>query len=80
MLRVTGLPLPLSYTEADLRRRAAAVLGVRPGDIRTLTLHRRSVDARKKEQVHFLAAVDVTVADERAVLRRHAGDRGRHPD
>lgn len=75
MLRVTGLQLPLSYTEADLRRRAAAVLGVRPGDIRTLTLHRRSVDARKKEQVHFLAAVDVTVADERAVLRRHAGDR-----
>ena len=70
MLRVTGIALPLTYTEEELRRRTAAALGVRPVDIRTLTLYRRSVDARKKERIHFLATVDVTVADEDAVLGR----------
>lgn len=70
MLRVTGIALPLTYTEAELRRRAAAALGVRPVDIRALTLYRRSVDARKKDRVHFLATVDVTVEDEDAVLGR----------
>ena len=70
MLRVTGISLPLTYTEEELRRRTAAALGVRPVDIRTLTLYRRSVDARKKERIHFLATVDVTVADEDAVLGR----------
>lgn len=70
MLRVTGIALPLTYTETELRRRAAVALGVRPVEIRALTLYRRSVDARKKEHVHFLATVDVTVADEDAVLGR----------
>lgn len=69
MLRVTDLSMPLSYTEDDLRRRAAAVLGVRTQDILTCTLAKRSVDARKKENVHFEIAADVTLANEDAVLR-----------
>ncbi len=75
MLRVSGISLPLSYTDEELRRRAAAVLGLRVQGLKGLRLRRRSVDARKKENVHFLATVDVTVADEEAVLRRCSGDR-----
>ncbi len=67
MLRITGISMPLSYTDEDLRRRAAAILGVQPI---TFTLVKRSVDARRKDAVHFEMAVDVTVADEDAVLRR----------
>ncbi len=67
MLRITGISMPLSYTDEDLRRRAAAILGVQPI---TFTLAKRSVDARRKDAVHFEIALDVTVADEDAVLRR----------
>ena len=70
MLRITGLSLPLSYTEEDLRRVAADRLGVSPHKITSLTLRKRSVDARKKAEVHFNATVDVTVENEDAVLRR----------
>ena len=70
MLRVTGISLPLSYTEEDLRRCAADRLGVAPHKIASLTLRKRSVDARKKDQVHFTATVDVTVDNEAAILRR----------
>ena len=69
MLRITGMSMPLSYTEDMLRRRAAAVLAVPAESLIRCTLARRSVDARKKEAVHFQIAVDVTVPDEEAVLR-----------
>ena len=61
MLRVTGITLPLSYTEEDLRRRAADLLGISPADIVSLRLRKVSVDARKKDAVHFTATVDLTV-------------------
>ena len=70
MLRVTGISLPLSYTDDDLRRCAADRLGVSPKAIHSLTLRKRSVDARKKNDVHFNATVDVAVDNEAAVLRR----------
>ena len=73
MLRITGLSMPLSYTEDDLRRRAAAVLGVREGEMLTCTLFKRSVDARKKDNVHFEITVEVTVDNEAAVLRGKKG-------
>ena len=70
MLRVTGISLPLSYTDDDLRRVAADRLGVSPKAIHHLTLRKRSVDARKKNDVHFNATVDVAVDNEATVLRR----------
>lgn len=71
MLRITGVKLPLSYTEADLSRRAADLLGV---PVRSCRLRRRSVDARKKENVHFTATLDVTVENEDKALRRAKGN------
>ncbi len=70
MLRVTGISLSLCYTEDDLRRCAADRLGVSPKAIHSLTLRKRSVDARKKNDVHFNATVDVAVDNEAAILRR----------
>lgn len=69
MLRITGISMALSYTPEDLRRRVATVLGVHVDEIITCVLARRSVDARKKEQVHFQITADVTVRDETAVLQ-----------
>lgn len=68
MLRITGISMPLSYTEDDLRRRAAAMLGIPPAGVLSCRLAKRSVDARKKDNVHFEIAVDVTVENEAAVL------------
>ena len=70
MLRITGISLPLSYTDDDLRRCAADRLGVSPHKIQSLTLRKRSVDARKKNEVHFTATIDVAVDNEAAILRR----------
>ena len=71
MIRISDIKMPLDYTEDMLRKTAARLLKMPPSAIRELTLSRRSVDARKKGDVHFRLTVDVTLAgDESAVLRR----------
>ena len=72
------------HSELEAARRAAARrLRVRDNEIRSLELRRRSVDARKRQSVHLLYTVRVTLSGganaERALLeglaRRH-DDRG----
>lgn len=61
MIRLSGLAMPLSYTEETLRRRVAKELKVPPSVIAALRVYRRSVDARHKENVVFQITVDVTL-------------------
>lgn len=68
MIEISGLRLPLSYTQNDLVRAAAKKLGIAPARITVCRLHRRSVDARKKPSLFFEITVGITVPDEEAVL------------
>ena len=72
MLQISNLTLPVNGDRALLCRRAAQALGVRPADILELSLHRQSIDARKKDRVHLVCAVRATLDREmeNAVLRR----------
>ena len=70
MIRVNGIILPLDYDETVLRRLTAKKLKINAKDIRHISLNKRSVDARKKTDVHFLASVEVEVAlDEKRVVK-----------
>lgn len=73
MIRITGIRMPLTYTDERLRRAAAAVLKISPAALRTLRVAKRAVDARQKEDVHFSISVDVTVAEEEAAVVSRAG-------
>lgn len=71
MIRIQNLSLPLDGDLEQLRKRAARVLGVRPGALEDLTLVRQSIDARKKQDVHYVYTVDVALSgDEGAAVRR----------
>lgn len=62
MLRIAELSLPLDYNEKKLRQEAARRLGVSASCIRSLTLSRRSVDARKKDHIRFICTVDLELS------------------
>ena len=71
MIRLHNLRLPLEYTQDTLREAAAQALRLPPSRIKSAVLCRRAVDARKREAVHFVASVEVTLdKGEDAVLRR----------
>ena len=69
MIRVRDLVLPLNGDMEQLKKRAARALNVKPGAIEGMTVARQSIDARNKNDVHYVYTVDVTVAREEAVLR-----------
>ncbi|MBE6957338.1 MAG: hypothetical protein E7450_07820 [Ruminococcaceae bacterium] len=70
MIRVRDIPLPLSGDLEQLKKRAARLLNIHPGQISELKLARRSIDARNKSDVHYVCTVDVTVEKEGQVLAR----------
>lgn len=62
MLRINGLRLPLDFSHQDLLRAAAKKLRVPPKDLEWVRLARKSVDARKKEQICFVCSAEVQPA------------------
>ncbi len=62
--------MPPNFTEDMLTERAAKAIGVKPEDISGLRLSKKSVDARKKNDVHFTVSVEVSVKNEQAILRK----------
>ena len=68
MLKIEGLKLAPGESEALLRERAAAALRVKPEAVRSLSLLRRSIDAR--DGVAFIYTVSVGLENEERALRR----------
>ena len=59
MIRLNDIFLPLDYDDETMKRAAAKKLRVPPETIMCVSLCKRSIDARKKEQIHFLASLDI---------------------
>ncbi len=70
MLHLSGLNVPLDYSEESLRTSVAKKCAIAPDQILSLTVVRRSVDARKKEDVHFVLTVHFKVKNEALLLKK----------
>lgn len=71
MIRLTGLRAPLEGAAEEYKGLAASVLRIKPELVRACRLVRRSIDARRKEDIHLVLTLDVEVfGDEEAILRR----------
>ena len=64
MVKVSNLSLPPDHTEEDVKRLAAKELKVSVKEILSLEILKKSVDARKKQAVHFVYTVAVSLKDE----------------
>ncbi|HXU45420.1 MAG TPA: NAD(P)/FAD-dependent oxidoreductase [Thermoanaerobaculia bacterium] len=80
MLRLTELRLPLDHTEQELRAAILAELGLRPAELVSYSIFRRSLDARKRGRAILTYHLDVTTTNESAVLEKLRGrSRGGRP-
>ena len=70
MIRIQNIVLPIDGGQELLRARAAGLLGLPPGQIQALSLARQSIDARKKNDVHYVCTVHVTAPEEAALVRK----------
>ncbi len=72
MLRITQVRLPVSHTEEELAARIAARLRVPVPAIRSWTVERRSIDARKKPQLYYTYTVLAEIEREEKILRHRS--------
>ena len=70
MIRLSDIKLPLDFDEYTLKKAAAKQLGVDAGTIRSAGIARRSIDARKKDNVHFTAIIDIKADNENKILKK----------
>lgn len=70
MIRISNLRLSPNYKEDELIKKIIKELNIKKEDLLEYTLFKLSIDARKKNDVHFLATVDVKVKKENIILKK----------
>lgn len=72
MIRLRDISLPPEHSASQLPFEAARLLRLSPSKIRGLKIIRRSVDARKRAEVHLIYTVDVAVEGSESKILKHA--------
>jgi hypothetical protein len=70
MLRLSELKLPLDHPEEALLEAVLKRLRIPPKDVFEQRMVKRSIDARRRDQIQLIYSVDVRVRGEAALLRR----------
>ena len=69
MIKLHNLTLPLSYTDEIIKKAAAKRISCRPDEIKAVKLLKLSLDARKKTDIHYVAAIAAEAPDEQILLK-----------
>ena len=69
MLKINQVALRPGETEDCLKEAAAKKTGIRPEQIRSLTVLRKSVDARNRDDVRFVYSVAIEADEEKKMLK-----------
>lgn len=59
MIRINNISMKIGYTDAELEQKIKKILHV--PKIKTWSLFRRSIDSRKKNDIHYVISVDVSL-------------------
>ena len=71
MIKISDMKFPVDYTEKDIQQRIAKELRIEKERIKRFSIARRSVDARKKNDVKFIISVNAEIeGDEKKVISR----------
>lgn len=71
MIRINEIKLSLDEDEILLKQKAAKILKINEKYIKSLTIFKKSIDARKKDNIHFTYSVDVALSlDEQQIASK----------
>ncbi len=71
MLRVNNIKLSLTENTDNLIPKIAEILSVSVSDITECKLVKKAVDARKKNDVHYVCSVNITAKNEKKILTKN---------
>ncbi|MEL6468632.1 MAG: NAD(P)/FAD-dependent oxidoreductase [Cyanobacteria bacterium J06623_4] len=70
MLRLKELKLPLDHTEADLKAAILKKLKISAADLTSYSVFKRSYDARKKNAISLVYALDIETPKQKQLLKQ----------
>lgn len=74
MIRIQQVKMPLKHTIEDIYRKCAKMLHLNETDILELRIAKKSIDARKKNEIKYVYAVDVKLKQsEEKILKKAKG-------
>lgn len=60
-IRISQIRMPVRHTAEQVIRRAVHIAGGDPKHVTGASIVRQSLDARKKDDIHYIYAVDLTI-------------------
>lgn len=70
MIKITGLQIPVKHDETTIRKAAARAVNQKIEETGELIILKKSLDARKKSDLHYVMTVALKVKNEEAVLKK----------
>lgn len=67
MIRINNIKVPLDFDFSDLKKFCTEKLNIPEKNIYSLKLTKKSVDARKKSDVHFIISLDISAKGEKSI-------------
>lgn len=75
MLRLTDIQLPLDHPDAAIRAAVLKKLDIADAALTSVTVFKRSYDARKKNAINLIYTLDIDTPEEERLLKTFHGDR-----
>ncbi len=70
MIRLNNIKIPLDFDFSQLEKFCARKFNIEEKNIKSVKLVKKSVDARRKSDVHFIISVDISAKGEGALLKK----------
>lgn len=70
MIRINEISLPINYDEEMLKKAAAKKIGCAKENILSVEILKKSLDARKKSDIHYVLAVAAEIKGEKGLLKK----------
>jgi len=80
MLRIKQIKLSIDDPMTKVKSLVAKKLHLKEEDLEDLIIYKESIDARKRDQIHFIYTVDVSVKNEKKILNKKLKDVSLTPD
>ncbi|MEG2675392.1 MAG: hypothetical protein RR993_00100 [Clostridia bacterium] len=71
MIKVNEIKLPICYSDGDVVNALSCALRVRPSDITHFEVVKRSIDSRKKDDIHYTLSIAVDIKEEGKFLAQN---------
>ncbi|MCL1949196.1 MAG: hypothetical protein FWF59_05650, partial [Turicibacter sp.] len=71
MIRISQIKISIDEPIEKVREQALKILGIADSEVQDFRIYKQSIDARRRGKLEFVHTVDLSLADEGAVLRKH---------